>query len=816
MRARISWLSVMALLAACGGGGGGSNTPTVTAPSNLSYPSPAVFMVSQPITALNPTVTGSVTSYAVSPALPAGVTISSTTGVISGTPTTPATTATYTVTASNTSGATTAGVAITVNDAAPDISYSRSAYTFTSGVPTTSVIPINSGGTVISWSINSALPAELTFNTTNGSISGTPTTPGAAATYSITAQNVSGSDRFDLTIAVDSGVLLDLGHSDGLVSIRRSGNRILSIDRFGHWVLWNASSTASLARGDVTCTEAACEEFVDLAANTLVVRVGTGLEVRDASDGDVIATLATTASWWKLATTGSYVAAGTASGITAWARTGQQLLSRSGNYESARTFAAPTELRVANGAAGPDRLETIVLATAVSTSAQFNGQFHSWFRDGARFLTTVANTVWVYSASGTQEDLRALPAVDQLTGQGDWFWIARNAPGQLDIYSVGASASPAASFPLTTLARVVPSANTIGILEYGDPDFSIVDLAAVTPVKTDHTQPLIYASAYCAGASGEWLIGNASGVVAASSTTPSSTRYFGFGEAWAIAANAERIAVATASGSVLYFSAATRQLEGTIDFSSSKLQLSADGTVLAGMGSEHGAQYARDRTLKIFSLPLQTVLREEPYEMSIVPWAFDFSLSASGQVFGRVLSTAVNGSTISREVYPVNGGAIIWSDALTNAFAADAVPIHLSPNGSLIAAPDGGESLSTATNIFVNGVHATAVLGMAVGWIDDDRLLIHRYVGSAFPPRYNGSIIVNGAGQQIRSLTLPNMKSFQTVDSERIYAPQSNLIVSLLDGETLWSSPNISSGQGGTTATHVIFAAKASVRAEPY
>src|SRR5262245_53667347 len=45
----------------------------VTAPSGLSYPSPQTYVVGAAITPLNPTVTCTVTSYSVSPALPAGL-----------------------------------------------------------------------------------------------------------------------------------------------------------------------------------------------------------------------------------------------------------------------------------------------------------------------------------------------------------------------------------------------------------------------------------------------------------------------------------------------------------------------------------------------------------------------------------------------------------------------------------------------------------------------------------------------------------------------------------------------------------------------
>jgi N-acetylneuraminic acid mutarotase len=100
------------LLASCAGGGsgGGSAGP----PSGLRYPTPPTFTVGQAITPLTPTVTGSVSSYSVSPALPAGLSLSASTGVISGQPSAVAATASYTVMASNAAGSTTAHVSITV------------------------------------------------------------------------------------------------------------------------------------------------------------------------------------------------------------------------------------------------------------------------------------------------------------------------------------------------------------------------------------------------------------------------------------------------------------------------------------------------------------------------------------------------------------------------------------------------------------------------------------------------------------------------------------------------------------------------------
>jgi hypothetical protein len=102
---------LIGLFAGCGGGGDVKAPP---APSNLSYPSPQTYPAGTAITALSPTVSGNVTSYSVSPGLPPGLSLDTTSGAISGTPTTPTATANYTITAQNAGGLTTFKLSIAV------------------------------------------------------------------------------------------------------------------------------------------------------------------------------------------------------------------------------------------------------------------------------------------------------------------------------------------------------------------------------------------------------------------------------------------------------------------------------------------------------------------------------------------------------------------------------------------------------------------------------------------------------------------------------------------------------------------------------
>ena len=101
--------------------------PPTTPPSNLMYSTnPAVYLAGAAIPPNTPSTSGgAVASYSVSPALPAGLSLNTLTGVISGTPTAATATATYTVAATNLVGSTTVGLAITMNQPVPALAQRR-------------------------------------------------------------------------------------------------------------------------------------------------------------------------------------------------------------------------------------------------------------------------------------------------------------------------------------------------------------------------------------------------------------------------------------------------------------------------------------------------------------------------------------------------------------------------------------------------------------------------------------------------------------------------------------------------------------------
>ncbi len=129
--------------------------------------------------------------------------MSGTTGIISGTPTAVTALASYTVTASNSAGSTTATLTITVNDQPPSaLNYTPGSAIYTKGTQIAPNLPTSSGGAVISYSVSPALPAGLSLSPGTGIISGAPTAVTAAASYTVTASNTGGSATATLSITV--------------------------------------------------------------------------------------------------------------------------------------------------------------------------------------------------------------------------------------------------------------------------------------------------------------------------------------------------------------------------------------------------------------------------------------------------------------------------------------------------------------------------------------------------------------------------------------------------------------------------------------
>jgi Putative Ig domain len=146
------------------------------------------------------TATNNPTSYGAT-GLPAGLTVNTSTGVISGTPTAPGT-FTVTISATNSKGTGSATLTITISPPAPPVITSAATATGQVGVAFTYQVVASNCPT----SYNATgLPSGLSVNTSTGAISGTPaagTDAGSPYNVTISATNSGGTGSATLTVTI--------------------------------------------------------------------------------------------------------------------------------------------------------------------------------------------------------------------------------------------------------------------------------------------------------------------------------------------------------------------------------------------------------------------------------------------------------------------------------------------------------------------------------------------------------------------------------------------------------------------------------------
>ena len=179
----------------------------------LGYPDVSA-IIHQPIPSVSPSFSGGVgtMTFSIRPALPSGLTMSTTTGAITGTPTVKGLTD-HTVTVTDQLGTTTQD-AFTVTVAGLSVSYANISATRGVAIATQSPTVSGSSGTK-TFSISPPLPTGLTMSTTTGAITGTPTVALAASPRTVTLTDTGGggsSTTTTLNVTV-RGISFTTGYS---------------------------------------------------------------------------------------------------------------------------------------------------------------------------------------------------------------------------------------------------------------------------------------------------------------------------------------------------------------------------------------------------------------------------------------------------------------------------------------------------------------------------------------------------------------------------------------------------------------------------
>jgi hypothetical protein len=203
--------------------------PQVAAPTNLVYsPSSSTVVSGTAGSSATPTInagTGGTPSYSLTGTIPSGITISSSTGVISWAKTVAVGNYSLSVTAANASGSISATYSLTVTSTATvtapsSFTYSPATTTVTQGTAGSSVAPsINNGLGTIAYSLTGTIPTGISINSATGVISWSNAVASGTYTLTISAANSAGKVTTTYSLAVNAASTSSVSFSTQILPV---------------------------------------------------------------------------------------------------------------------------------------------------------------------------------------------------------------------------------------------------------------------------------------------------------------------------------------------------------------------------------------------------------------------------------------------------------------------------------------------------------------------------------------------------------------------------------------------------------------------
>jgi hypothetical protein len=358
---------------------------------------------------------GTIASFGIS-ATPPGMSFSTTTGALTGTPNTVATATALTITATNTAGSATQTFTFTVTAAlaAPAFTLSSASESRTVNTAATGfTIATSTGGTIASFGIN-ATPPGMSFNTSTGALTGTPNTVATATSFTITATNAAGSVTQTFTLTVIATVAIFTQPIGGAnVSVLSTQPVVRVVDGSGNAIAsFTSNVVAAIASGTGTLsgtTTVAAVAGVATFTNLVITGTAGAFTLRFTPSGLTAATsnalTVTAGAENKYVVTSSSTAPAAGSAVTISA----QLTDISDNTISTAGKTVTWSKSNANGS----------FATATSTT-------------NAAGIATISFTV--HTVSATTTTVTATSSTPTLTGTSSTITTVAGAASKITVY----------------------------------------------------------------------------------------------------------------------------------------------------------------------------------------------------------------------------------------------------------------------------------------------------------------------------------------------------------------------------------------------
>jgi hypothetical protein len=211
-------------------------------------------------------------------------------------------------------------------------------------------------------------------------------------------------------------------------------------------------------------------------------------------------------------------------------------------------------------------------------------------------------------------------------------------------------------------------------------------------------------------------------------------------------------------------------------------------------------------TVDIYSLPSRALINSFSYA-SGSPSPSNITLSPPGTTLGELLS----GTGVQQSIPTTGGTPTIYT-------TGGAEPVQLSPNAAEVALSSAGPYPAARSALYINGTYETTVVGYAVGWLDNGRLLVDTFNSQG---ALLGANIFSPAGTLLAVAPIGPFATLQVVSSDLVYAPQLNEVLSLSGANDGWVSGDpcgsaISSCLGAYAGSAVVFESGNLVLAQPY
>jgi hypothetical protein len=539
--------------------------------------------------------------------------------------------------------------------------------------------------------------------------------------------------------------VLELGHVQNVWQVRVAGDRVLTMDIGGRWVLWELATRRLVSAGQAFVRPVEDRPYPPaLLGSTLAIQGVDALELRDARDGHLLSKQRISID--QLASDGSYF----------WRREGQDLQVYSvlgerltqfftTSVPGAAVVAGPGELRIASGFYGT--LEHFALASPQPRTTRIAGSFLGWFADGRRLLVQGYEQPDQYFIDVLDTEgqlLRRIPrpaVYTALGGFGDFVWL--EVPGlDTQVSSVDTLLYRTDGEEMLRITGAAGTSRADGLLMR---EHTFVDLSRPrssyfgqggfeVPVRRFYYNAIADPSVWCDSAA-EWCVESAGTMtlLRRPDTALIEPWAFGTGPVKSIAASQTgRVAVTTQWDSWLFeLGSQGARLLWTLPVT--VREMSADGqTLLVSAGD------GKPQTIR---LPVGELLHEWPSPGErLEPWV---TMSRDGT---RILH--------AKREQPSKAFVYRWSVSTVDGTQLLPLPLPaVTPYGNPLLSPSALRVADPVTGTIYEGEAKTGESnGKPLGWLDDDHLLVVRATqDGAEPSASYRDVVVDPRGNVLQS-----------------------------------------------------------------